>query len=685
MTFHWSRLAISLPPRRRRRHASAAPCVRTLKHESLESRLLLTTFTVNSLADGPVNNVDFIVTLRDAINAANTNVAAFPGGPVGEAGVADVIQFQQGLTGAITLLQGQLVVAGSLSMNGPGYTQLSISGGFLGSRVFAVTDNSTAVVPVTFRGLTITQGQAITGQIGGGILNFENLRLENCFVTGNVAQRGGGIFNVASGILTVVSSRIDSNASQGTTNDAGGSALFNQGNATLIASSVSSNSGSGDRGPILNEVGATLTIQDGAISNNVQNSLSGGITNMGTMTVRRTTFANNECGGGFVGAVLNGGVATLVDCTIAGHAGSAIGGVDNFGTMTMVNSTISGNSGHLTGGVYNSGTLRLQNSTISGNTVTGSGGEGAGGVYNSYSADSLILENCTISLNRALDNNGFGGFRHESIQQVILHNTIVIDNFKGTGSTRSDVTVVFPLSSVSSHNLVGTTTSLTGSAIGISNGSNGNQVGVTDAKLGPLAANGGRTQTLALLAGSPAINAGSNAALPADPLDLDGDGVTTAEQLPVDQRGFAFNRIVGGQVDIGAFESGAVSADFDLDLDVDGNDFLAWQRGLGATGSAAAPAVGNADADADVDANDLAVWKLQFGLGQSAAAASAVSVISTDPIAAAPATNAELTPLAAQQTTPRDAVFAAPGLPFVDSELFFLHPPGKPRLRSLRR
>jgi hypothetical protein len=684
MTFLWSRLAISLPPRRRQRRASAAPCVRTLKHESLESRLLLTTFTVNSLADGPVNNVDFIVTLRDAINAANTNVAAFPGGPVGEAGVADVIQFQQGLTGAITLLQGQLVVAGSLSMNGPGYTQLSISGGFLGSRVFAVTDNSTAVMPVTFRGLTITQGQAITGQIGGGILNFENLRLENCFVTGNVAQRGGGIFNVASGILTVVSSRIDSNASQGTTNDAGGSALFNQGNATLIASSVSSNSGSGDRGPILNEVGATLTIQDSTISNNVQNSLSGGITNMGTTTVRGTTFANNECGGGFVGAVLNGGVATLVDCTIAGHAGSAIGAIDNSGTMTMVNSTISGNSGHLTGGVYNSGTLRLQNSTITGNQLdAGAAGTGAAGMYNDSSAESLIMENCTITRNRALDNDGIGGFRHESNHDAILQNTIIIDNFAGNGSTKSDVYVVFPLSSLSSHNLVGVATA--NFVLGITNGSNGNQLGVTDAMLGPLAKNGGRTQTHALLAGSPAINAGSNAALPADPLDLDGDGVTTAEQLPVDQRGFAFNRIVGGQVDIGAFESGAVSADFDLDLDVDGNDFLAWQRGLGATGSAAAPAVGNADADADVDANDLAVWKLQFGLGQSAAAASAVSVIATDLIAAAPATNAELTPLAVQQTTPRDAVFAAPGLPFLDSELFFLHPPGKPRLRSWRR
>lgn len=57
-----------------------------------------------------------------------------------------------------------------------------------------------------------------------------------------------------------------------------------------------------------------------------------------------------------------------------------------------------------------------------------------------------------------------------------------------------------------------------------------------DPKLAQLADNGGQTQTQALLAGSPAINAGNNADAPA-----------------TDQRGFA--RIVGGTIDIGAYES----------------------------------------------------------------------------------------------------------------------------------
>jgi len=54
------------------------------------------------------------------------------------------------------------------------------------------------------------------------------------------------------------------------------------------------------------------------------------------------------------------------------------------------------------------------------------------------------------------------------------------------------------------------------------------------------------------------------------------------------------------------------SADFDEDQDVDGVDFLAWQRGRGALAGAARSA-GDADYDRDVDGDDLAVWASQFG------------------------------------------------------------------------
>jgi hypothetical protein len=65
----------------------------------------------------------------------------------------------------------------------------------------------------------------------------------------------------------------------------------------------------------------------------------------------------------------------------------------------------------------------------------------------------------------------------------------------------------------------------------------------------------------------------------------------------------------------------AEDADFDADGDVDGADFLRWQRGLGATGAAATVANGNANGDNVIDGADLAIWRTQFATAVGAAAA----------------------------------------------------------------
>jgi hypothetical protein len=62
------------------------------------------------------------------------------------------------------------------------------------------------------------------------------------------------------------------------------------------------------------------------------------------------------------------------------------------------------------------------------------------------------------------------------------------------------------------------------------------------------------------------------------------------------------------------------TADFDGDGDVDGADFLAWQRGNGAVGTGTT-ATGDANGDMNVDAADLAVWQAQFAMPQSPIAA----------------------------------------------------------------
>lgn len=55
-----------------------------------------------------------------------------------------------------------------------------------------------------------------------------------------------------------------------------------------------------------------------------------------------------------------------------------------------------------------------------------------------------------------------------------------------------------------------------------------------------------------------------------------------------------------------------LAADFDNDLDADGADFLAWQRGFGIL-DGATKSQGDADGDFDVDADDLSIWETEFG------------------------------------------------------------------------
>ena len=295
----------------------------------------------------------------------------------------------------------------------------------------------------------------------------------------------------------------------------------------------------------------------------------------------------------------------------------------SLGTLNLSDSTISGNTAKVSGGIrIASGTAEITNSTFSGNSAQDAGaGVGASG------SSTVTVRSSTFTGNRA-NNDGSstefrgGGLFAESSSTLTLHNSIVAGNFTGTGNQESNIdkTSGATVSSSSSHNLIG------GSSPGISNGVNGNIVGngsggvipITDILEPVLSDAGGTTLIHRLVVGSPALNAGNNAEIPA--------GVTT------DQRGTGFARIVGGTVDIGAFESQTLvpSADFDNDGDVDGADFLAWQRGFGT--ASPTPAEGDADFDADVDAADLGIWQTNYGSGTPLLAA---AVSEPSPVASA--------------------------------------------------
>jgi hypothetical protein len=160
---------------------------------------------------------------------------------------------------------------------------------------------------------------------------------------------------------------------------------------------------------------------------------------------------------------------------------------------------------------------------------------GGGGVW--ADGGDVTLINSTVADNE-VPAGGAGGGLNVIAATVTLDNSIVALN---TGdATASDFAGT--VSSASAYNLIGT-----GGSGGLVNGVNHNQVGVADPGLDPngLQDNGGPTRTIALVAGSPAIDAGSNA-LAVDP--------STGLPLTTDQRGTGFVRIYNSVVDIGAFE-----------------------------------------------------------------------------------------------------------------------------------
>lgn len=224
------------------------------------------------------------------------------------------------------------------------------------------------------------------------------------------------------------------------------------------------------------------------------------------------------------GAIANQGTLTIDSLTIRNNSGFFSGAIRNSGTLTVNNSTIDHNTGILSGGFFNSGTLNLTSSTISQNTSNGSGG----GIL---SDGELSIEGSTITANHSDNDNGSGGTGGGIFNDAgafPLHNSIVAGNFRGSSNSISD--------DISGN--VAANYSFIGDTTGVSITGANNLSG--DPLLGPLANNGGPTQTHALLAGSTAINAG----------DPDTNGLPD-----FDQRGTGFPRIVGPTVDMGAFEA----------------------------------------------------------------------------------------------------------------------------------
>jgi hypothetical protein len=289
-----------------------------------------------------------------------------------------------------------------------------------------------------------------------------------------------------------------------------------------------------------------LTIDGGAGTNRIFH------TNQATVNIIGLTLTGGNksaFGVNSGGAILaEGGALTLDRVHVTGNKAHSGGGVDfQSGIHRIIDSTFSNNTTVFDGAgffVSSGTTLMVANSTVSGNKS----GIGCGGGF--CNQGTVTLRNVTITNNTARTGGGIS-------QSGVLNmgNTIVAGNtadvdlgpdiYSSAGSTITSA----------GGNLVGNNSQVeTAFPAGNPNVKNdivGTSVSPINPLLGSLADNGGTTPTHALLAGSPAIDAGLNA-WAVDPLNN-----TT---LAFDQRGTGYMRIVDGDnngssiVDIGAFE-----------------------------------------------------------------------------------------------------------------------------------
>lgn len=230
------------------------------------------------------------------------------------------------------------------------------------------------------------------------------------------------------------------------------------------------------------------------------------------------------------GAINNDGTLTLSDSTITGNTSPDDGGGVSSSGSTAVSTTLSGDTFTQNTAAYWGGALDLDNgsATITNTTMTNNTSPDGGGAVDTDTNMTVQFTNDTIADNHtgSTGSLGTGGGIWVAGSNLQFANTIVANN---TGASTSTADCAGTPTD-QGHNLDTSGTCFTPSS------TNGDVTG--NPRLGALQNNGGQTDTLALLDGSPAINAGSNSLCP-----------------PIDQRGVTRPQPAGGACDIGAYEA----------------------------------------------------------------------------------------------------------------------------------
>src|SRR5947199_7008401 len=207
-----------------------------------------------------------------------------------------------GISGAISLISGELLVNKSVTINGAGADVLAVDGNAAG-RVFFIALGET----VTISGFTIRNGHA--GNAGGGIDNEDGstVTVTNCTLSGNSAGLGGGMFN--GGPLTIGSTTISDNSA------ANGGGIYNSG-------------------------GGTTTITNSTVSGNTAGS-GGGVFNIGMIAITSSTLGNNSASLGR--GVFNPETLQIGDTIL--NMGASGANIAKFRTLTSLGYNLSSDDG----------------------------------------------------------------------------------------------------------------------------------------------------------------------------------------------------------------------------------------------------------------------------------------------------------------------------------------------------
>lgn len=350
--------------------------------ESLDDRVVPSTLTVtNTLDTGFAGDGS----LRGEIAAAQSG---------------DTIQFAipttdrgyNSATGSctLTLIYGELQITKNLTIQGPGASQLTISGGgYAGSRVFEIDGATTTV---SLNGLSLTGGNGM---------------VYNPYASGSgIGWSAGG--NRTSGSLTAY--------------DGQGGAIWNGGILTLSGCTLSNNSAdayfssfSGYAGGAIYNAG-TLTVSNSTLSYNYAGDdysfggNGGVIYNAGVLTVSGSTLSHNTAYSGNGGAVFNAGSLGVSGSTLS-YNSAVNGGAIYSGyklTATLTGSTLSNNSAYDGGAIWNDGAMTITNCYVDANSASALGG----GIFNYRDAHLTIQSGSKVTGNSAgtagadLDNFG---------------------------------------------------------------------------------------------------------------------------------------------------------------------------------------------------------------------------------------------------------------------------------------